>query len=115
MKVYLERLREVFKKNKITGKMVGELLGINQATVSGWFIERNRIQLDHLLKIIEHYDIDILYILYGKKTEKQNKQIADNTVIELQKTITQLIDNNTKLIENNTILTRLLEKHRLNI
>ena len=59
----LLRIKELREDNDIKQKQVAELLGIQQNSYSQIENEKNTIQVDHLIKLAEFYNISTDYLL----------------------------------------------------
>lgn len=71
------------KQNNITQQQLADCLGVTHQTVSNWESGRSMPSLDTLSDISEKLNIDINYLLYGKKADNEQlkKQIAVNVVL----------------------------------
>ncbi|MBQ2714090.1 MAG: helix-turn-helix transcriptional regulator [Clostridia bacterium] len=63
MKTFCERLKELRLENNLTTTQLGELLGVNNSTVSRW--ERGEIlpSIEHVYNICKRFDISSDYLL----------------------------------------------------
>ena len=65
------RLRELRKKKKMSQQELADLLGVTQATLSGWETEKYRIDNNNLIKCSEILDTTTDYLL-GKSNIDNN-------------------------------------------
>lgn len=65
------RLKEIRKNNNITQQQLSSILGVTQATLSGWENEKFEIDNNSLLKCAEYFNVSVDYIL-GKNTDISN-------------------------------------------
>lgn len=65
------RLRELRKKKKMSQQELADLLGVTQATLSGWETEKYRIDNNNLIKCSEILDTTTDYLL-GKSNVDNN-------------------------------------------
>ena len=71
-----QNIKAYRKQNNLTQQQMADRLGVTHQTVSNWESGRSLPNIDKLNYISEKLDIDINYLLYGKK--------ADNTDLERQ-------------------------------
>ena len=86
------RLKELRKKNKLTQQQLAEMLGITQATLSGWENEKFGIDNGSLVKCAKILNVSTDYLLgseeeqlpeLNNKDQKEIQKILDETKEQL--------------------------------
>lgn len=78
------------KKNKYSQQQIGELIGANKATVSGWEIYTSAINIEKLYKACKIFNVSIddMFLTEEErrnKSEKKEFTLSDNEQILIQK------------------------------
>lgn len=79
-----ERLYEIYNTKK--DKEIAEKLGVNQSTYGNWK-NRNKIPYKEIISICVKDNLELEYILTGKKKENTNKKI------DFKSEILQFVEN----------------------
>ena len=66
------RLREVRKEHKMSQQELASILGVTQATLSGWETEKYEIDTKSLVTCAEYYQVSVDYLL--GKTDIKNTE-----------------------------------------
>ena len=78
-----QNIKAYRKHNSLTQQQLADRIGVTHQTVSNWESGRSMPSIDKLNEISEKLNIDINYLLYGKKADNQQlkKQIAINAIL----------------------------------
>ena len=63
------RIRELRRAKGLTMKQLGELLGLAESTISHYETGRRQLDNETLLKISEHFDVSVGYLLGAENKE----------------------------------------------
>ena len=66
-----QNIKTYRKQNNLTQQQLADRLGVTHQTVSNWENGRSMPNLDTLSDISKKLNIDINYLLYGKKTDNE--------------------------------------------
>lgn len=69
MKIY-DRIYELCKINKLTGKELGEQLSLKKSPMTDWKNGKSQPTVDQIIKICEIFGISSEYLLFGKIEQK---------------------------------------------
>ncbi|MBQ5326624.1 MAG: helix-turn-helix transcriptional regulator [Oscillospiraceae bacterium] len=78
-----QNIKAYRKQISLTQQQLADRLGVTHQTVSNWESGRSMPSIDKLNEISEKLNIDINYLLYGKKADNEQlkKQIAINAIL----------------------------------
>lgn len=92
-----EFLKELRKEKELTQQQFAEILNVSNRTVSRWENGNNMPDLDVLIYISDHYEIDLRELLDGeRKSEKMNKEFEETILKAVDYTNTEAEKYNTK-------------------
>lgn len=70
-------LKELRNEKNLTQEQLAEKLGVSRRTVSRWETGSNMPDLDLLIEMADHYEVDLRELLDGeRKSEKMNKCLS---------------------------------------
>ena len=104
MKIY-DRIYELCKINKLTGKELGEQLKLKKSPMTDWKNGKSQPTVDQIIKICEIFGISSDYLLFGKIEQKLNideknilnaYRIANPTVKEITRKLLDIPEQKTK-------------------
>ena len=55
---YIEVIKQVMQNNNLSQQKLGEMLGVNQTTVSQWLLGNKKPNYDSILAFCETFDIE---------------------------------------------------------
>lgn len=61
-----ERINYICKQNNITGKELGEILGLKKSPLTDWKNNKSKPTIDQIKTICEKFAISSDYLLFGK-------------------------------------------------
>lgn len=79
MKIY-DRVYELCRKSKLTGKELGEKLNLKKSPMTDWKNEKAQPTVEQIIKMCEIFAVSSEYLLFGK--EKQNLTIEEQKLLE---------------------------------
>lgn len=92
-----EFLKELRKEKELTQQQFAEILNVSNRTVSRWENGNNMPDLDVLIYISDHYEIDLRELLDGeRKSEKMNKEFEETILKAVDYTNTEAEKYNAK-------------------
>lgn len=79
MKIY-DRVYELCKKSKLTGKELGEKLNLKKSPMTDWKNEKAQPTVEQIIRMCEIFAVSSEYLLFGK--EEQNLTIEEKKLLE---------------------------------
>lgn len=79
-----ERINFLCKENHITGKEIGEKLGLKKSPLTDWKNNKSKPTIDQIKTICEIFAVSADYILFGKDADK-NLTKEESEVIQAYK------------------------------
>lgn len=79
-----ERINFLCKENHITGKAIGEKLGLKKSPLTDWKNNKSKPTIDQIKTICEIFAVSADYILFGKDTD-ENLTKEESEVIQAYK------------------------------
>ncbi len=79
-----ERINFLCKENHITGKEIGEKLGLKKSPLTDWKNNKSKPTIDQIKTICEIFAVSADYILFGKDTD-ENLTKEESEVIQAYK------------------------------
>lgn len=79
-----ERINFLCKENHITGKEIGEKLGLKKSPLTDWKNNKSKPTIDQIKTICEIFAVSADYILFGKDTN-ENLTKEESEVIQAYK------------------------------
>ena len=79
-----ERINILCKENHITGKEIGEKLGLKKSPLTDWKNNKSKPTIDQIKTICEIFAVSADYILFGKDTN-ENLTKEESEVIQAYK------------------------------
>ena len=79
-----ERINFLCKENHITGKEIGEKLGLKKSPLTDWKNNKSKPTIDQIKTICEIFAVSADYILFGKD-EDENLTKEESEVIQAYK------------------------------
>lgn len=79
-----ERINFLCKENHITGKEIGEKLGLKKSPLTDWKNNKSKPTIDQIKTICEIFAVSANYILFGKDTD-ENLTKEESEVIQAYK------------------------------
>ncbi len=74
-------LKELRNEKNITQEQLAEKLGVSRRTVSRWETGSNMPDLDLLIVMADHYEVDLRELLDGERnSEKMNKELEETVL-----------------------------------
>ena len=94
-----ERINLLCKENEITGKELGEKLGLKKSPLTDWKNQKSKPTVDQIITMCEIFAISADYLLFGKNasdlTNEEEKEIIiaySNAVPAIQEAVRKLLD-----------------------
>lgn len=74
-----ERILEQCQEQKITGKELGELLGLKKSPMTDWKNGKAKPTIEHIIKMCEIFAVSSDYLIFGEniKLAPEEKQLLD--------------------------------------
>lgn len=94
------RLRELRKQKKMTQQQLSSMLGITQATLSGWENEKFEIDNTSLVKCSSIFDVSVDFILGKTDDPRTSAQILADSIENHKATLVMHGGDGTKYIEH---------------
>lgn len=111
MDIY-ERINQLCKENKITGKELGEKLGLKKSPLTDWKNQKSKPTVEQIIRICEIFAISSDHILFGKNivdlTNDEEKEIItayNNAAPAIQEAVRKLLDVKDKTEESSDLKT----------
>lgn len=79
-----ERINILCKENHITGKEIGEKLGLKKSPLTDWKNNKSKPTIDQIKMICEIFAVSADYILFGKDTDERLTK-EENEIIQAYK------------------------------
>ena len=79
-----ERINILCKENHITGKEIGEKLGLKKSPLTDWKNNKSKPTIDQIKIICEIFAVSADYILFGKNTDESLTK-EENEIIQAYK------------------------------
>ena len=79
-----ERINFLCKENHITGKEIGEKLGLKKSPLTDWKNNKSKPTIDQIKTICEIFAVSVDYILFGKDAN-ENLTKEESEVIQAYK------------------------------
>ena len=79
-----DRINFLCKENHITGKEIGEKLGLKKSPLTDWKNNKSKPTIDQIKTICEIFAVSADYILFGKDTD-ENLTKEESEVIQAYK------------------------------
>ena len=79
-----ERINLLCKENHITGKEIGEKLGLKKSPLTDWKNNKSKPTIDQIRTICEIFAVSADYILFGKDND-DNLTEEENEIIQAYK------------------------------
>ena len=91
-----ERINILCKENKITGKELGEKLGLKKSPLTDWKNQKSKPTVEQIISICEMFAISSDYLLFGKTiNENEEREIIEaykHAAPAIQEAVKKLLD-----------------------
>ena len=94
-----EKINNLCKENKITGKELGEKLGLKKSPLTDWKNQKSKPTVEQIISICELFAISSDYLLFGTKLNdsisKEEKEIIsayNHAAPAIQDAVKKLLD-----------------------